>query len=171
MPDPNPSPSQVSDALWDRLEQVLQRFEEAWRTGRPPDLNDYLPVSPPERRRLLPELVHEDLEYRLRAGEAARVEPYLQRFPELAADRDAVLSLIAWEYQVRRRREPGLSAEEYLRRFPAHQAELRARLSGAPRARRSAPRLRRPPPRSARSPPWSRRCAAVRSSGPGRPRN
>src|SRR5205814_1863284 len=35
------------------------------------------------------------------------------------------------EWELRRQREPGLGAEEYLRRFPQHQDVLAARLGGA----------------------------------------
>src|SRR5262249_23561520 len=65
-----------------------------------------------------------DLELRLKAGEAARVEEYLARYPELAGDRAATLGLIAAEHELRRRREPGLALEEYLRRFPPYRADL-----------------------------------------------
>jgi WD40 repeat protein/tetratricopeptide (TPR) repeat protein len=107
------------------LEPVLERFEDAWRRGERPELEKYLTGDPEERGRLLVELVHEDLEYRLKAGEAARVEHYLRRYPNLADDSAAVLSLVAVEYEQRRRCEPGLAPDEFLRRFPRHAAELR----------------------------------------------
>jgi hypothetical protein len=40
---------------------------------------------------VLLELVHIELELRLKAGEAARVEAYLARCPELAGDRAVTL--------------------------------------------------------------------------------
>jgi hypothetical protein len=70
----------------ERLEAVLERFEDAWRSGGPPMLEDYLPASGVERRALLIELVHADLHYRLQGGEVARVEVYLERYPELRDD-------------------------------------------------------------------------------------
>jgi serine/threonine-protein kinase len=114
---------------WGRLEQILERFEDAWRRGRRPNLDEYLgAVAPDERRALLIELVQEDLEFRLKAGEPARVEDYLRRYPELAGNREAVLDLVAAEHEQRRRREPSLGPDEFLRRFPAYRQELLARL-------------------------------------------
>ncbi len=98
-------------------EEGLERFEEAWQDGRRPALEDFLP-SGSGRDATLRELVHVDLEYRLKTGEPARVEDYLGRFPELAGDRALVRALAADEYRLRRRREGLVSADEYRRRFP-----------------------------------------------------
>src|SRR5262245_15891226 len=93
------------------LEDVALRFENAWRQGPRPPIDDYLPADVPLRSRVLIELVHIDLELRLKAGEAARVEDYLARYQELAGDRAVFLELIAAEYDLRRRREPGVAAD------------------------------------------------------------
>ncbi|HZT79244.1 MAG TPA: hypothetical protein VFA26_03420, partial [Gemmataceae bacterium] len=90
------------------LEQVVERFEAAWSRGERPDLAACLPAGGPLRQAILVELACADLEYRLKAGEPARAEAYLTRFPELAADRPAVLGLASLEFAVRRRSEPGL---------------------------------------------------------------
>src|SRR5262249_32578913 len=83
-----------------------------------------LPAEPRLRVPLLVELVRTELELRLRAGEAGRVEEYLERYPELAGDGGAVLKLIAAEYEMRRRGETHLALGEYHRRFPHHFEEL-----------------------------------------------
>jgi predicted ATPase len=75
---------------------------------------------------VLIELVHIELELRLKAGEAARVEEYLARYPELTRDQDVLLELIVAEHNLRRRRESQLTLEEYLKRFPQYGAELPA---------------------------------------------
>src|SRR5437588_1256624 len=108
---------------WDEFEDVIRRFEVAWQGRAQPEILAYLPAGP-GRARLLTELVHVDLEYRLRAGEAARVEDYLARHPELADDRAALLDLIAAEHELRRPREPDLALGEFLGRFPEYRAEL-----------------------------------------------
>jgi predicted ATPase len=77
------------------------------------------------------ELVHVDLELRLKGGEPARVEEYLARYPSLAADRAAVVDLILTEHEVRRRREAGLSLDNYLARFPDYQVDIWERLAPA----------------------------------------
>src|SRR5947209_7407392 len=101
-----------SSAPRDRQEQVLERFEDAWRAGGRPRLKDYLDGGGAERRSLLVDLVHADLHYRIKRGEAARVENYLARHPELAEDPAAALDLIEAEYRLRVEMEPGLAAAE-----------------------------------------------------------
>jgi serine/threonine protein kinase len=129
---PSGSGSEIPSDVWGRLEPILERFGAAWQRGQRPTLDDYLAEAvPAERPSLLVELVHADLDYRLKAGEPARVEAYLQRYPELADDPAAVLALIAAEYELRRRAEPRVSPEEYRRRFPQYGQELLDRL-GAP---------------------------------------
>jgi predicted ATPase len=115
---------------WSQCERLIRSFEEACREGRARPLEDYLGGEGEVRLALLVELTHIDLEFRLQAGEAARVESYRDRFPELADDAHALRDLIAAEYALRCRHESGVGAEEYLARFPDHAAELRERLAG-----------------------------------------
>jgi len=117
---------------WAWLEQVVERFEEAWRRGERPAVEEYLPAGGGGSRELILELVHADLECRLKAGEAARVEAYLGRYAQLADDRAGVLRLIEAEYRLRRRREPGLGPDEYLRRFPHCARDLVKLLADTP---------------------------------------
>ncbi len=115
--------SLLPSAVRSQVEEIVERFEDAWQEAPRPDLVNYLPAGA-ARQAVLVELVHVDLECRLKAGDAARVEHYLQRFPELAADAAVVLDLVAAEYTFRRRREPGLKLDEFLRRFPSCAEEL-----------------------------------------------
>jgi hypothetical protein len=79
-----PSLPSLPTEAWDRLERILERFEDAWRRGERPAIEDFVGGSAGEERRaLLAELVHADLHYRWQAGEAAAVEAYLERYPEL----------------------------------------------------------------------------------------
>src|SRR5262245_18792549 len=103
-PEGPSAPPGAEQATAGDLEQAVSRFEAAWREGRPA-LEEYLPASGPGRLAALVELAHTDLEYRLRAGLPARVESYLERFPELTDNRAAVLGLIRTEYALRRRQE------------------------------------------------------------------
>jgi predicted ATPase len=107
------------------LEDVIRRFEIAWQGPARPDIDAFILADRSANARLLVELVHIDLEFRLRAGEATRVEHYLGRYPALASDRQTMLELIAAEYEFRRRAEPGLVLSEHLRRFPQYGGELR----------------------------------------------
>jgi tetratricopeptide (TPR) repeat protein len=110
------------------LDSLVARFEDAWRNDRPV-LDEFLPPGVCHIR-VLVELAHIDLEYRLKAGETARVEDYLQRYPQLVDEPTLVLELIKTEYRFRRRREPSLSTAEYVTRFPQYQDQLCAWLNG-----------------------------------------
>src|SRR5262249_43481918 len=107
---------------WD---EFLSRFEHTWRVGVPADFDAFVAVVPLSRRAvLLPELVFVDLEYRLKGGEAVRVEDYLKRHPDLEGNRDRVLELAAWEFELRRR-TGRVAIDEYLARFPWAGPEFR----------------------------------------------
>jgi tetratricopeptide (TPR) repeat protein/serine/threonine protein kinase len=112
------------------LEELLDRFEAAWQSGSPPHIEDFLAGSGPDHGAALWELVHTDLEFRLRAGQPARVEDYLQRFPELADAPENLIELLLAEYRHRCRRGDRPVPEELLRRFPRLAEELAPRLQG-----------------------------------------
>src|SRR5437660_53292 len=109
---------QLPSADWEELERLLKAFGAAWQRGDRPVLEEYLRRGPASNPLLLVELVHLDLEFRLKAGEPARVETYLERYPDLARVPGALPDLLAAEYDLRRRREPGLMPREYVSRFP-----------------------------------------------------
>ncbi len=108
-------------------EDVLSEFEECWFRGESPDIRDFLQVDAANRLSLLAELIHVDLEFRLKSGQQTRVEHYLGQFAELSNDRDAVIELIVSEFIVRQRHERDVDAAEYFRRFPEHGSVLRQR--------------------------------------------
>jgi WD40 repeat protein/serine/threonine protein kinase len=119
-------PQAAADSL--DVERAVDRFEDAWQRGERPDIDAHLPRDG-DRTAVLVELVHVDLERRLKAGEAVRVETYLRRYPELNAERVA-LDLVTAEYRLRSRRED-VTAAEYGQRFPAYRDQLTA-LFGQP---------------------------------------
>jgi predicted ATPase len=116
---------------WSACELLIKAFEEAWRRNEAPDIDKYLRADGPERRALLVELVHVDLEFRLKSGEAVQVENYLRSFPLLASCRETVLDLIAAEYELRNRNQGGVCLEEYSDRFPEYRDELQNCLASA----------------------------------------
>src|SRR5262249_34902660 len=65
---------------WAALKEAIQRFEHAWRQGPRPRIDDFLSAENLLRSFVLIELVHIDLELRLKAGETARVEEYLAHY-------------------------------------------------------------------------------------------
>jgi tetratricopeptide (TPR) repeat protein len=82
--DSTPSADSVVRAR--EVDALCDRFEAALCRGTAGDLADWLPPFEPLRGLALFELVRLELEHRQRAGEAARAEEYLARYPELAAD-------------------------------------------------------------------------------------
>src|SRR6516225_38260 len=118
---PRPQPADSPRTRdWLALKDAVKRFEDGWRQTARPVIDDFLPATSSLRCEVLIELVHIDLELRLKAGETARVEEYLARFPELAADRAVALALIAAEHELRRRYESRLTLDEYFQRFPEY---------------------------------------------------
>jgi serine/threonine protein kinase/formylglycine-generating enzyme required for sulfatase activity len=107
-----------ADAAWARREKWIQQFEDAWEQGRRPTIDEFLPHDPADRAEVLAELVHADLEIRLKSGESVQVEDYLERYPELEGNPEIVLNLIASEYDLRARRLPAPLPGDYVRRFP-----------------------------------------------------
>ncbi len=142
----SPAPS----SLWHQLDEVVTHFEDAWQKGPPPSIDAYLQEAAVDLPTLRAELAHVDLECRLKTGEVIRAESYLERYPELAADRKRAVNLITWEYELRRRREPGLTADEFLRRFPQYREDLAERFGGPHRpqtwaaSQLNCPHCRRP---------------------------
>jgi tetratricopeptide (TPR) repeat protein len=82
MPETNPLTPDLCSPAWQAWEPVRERFEDAWQRGRRPELDSVLPPAPQPWQVL--DLVLLDLEYRLKAGEAASPEDYVRRFPVLA---------------------------------------------------------------------------------------
>jgi hypothetical protein len=156
------APSPPTGSLPTALSAVVERFEDAWQQAPPePDLGAFLPTGE-MRTRALVELAHVDLEYRLKVGQPARVEDYLGRFSELAGDGTALSCLIEAEYRLRVRCEPGLSAAEYLARFPQCREAILARL---PPAAEQAATLNTSPPASPSSAPCCPRAPTSTRSG------
>ena len=83
-------------------EQEVTQFEKAWQQGDRPHIEDRVADQTDPSDPLLKELVRVELECRLKAGETARVEEYLARFPVLTEDDRFVLKMILDERRLRR---------------------------------------------------------------------
>ncbi|NLX56570.1 MAG: serine/threonine protein kinase [Planctomycetaceae bacterium] len=65
------------------IDQICDRFEDAWRNGRQPRLGDYLEaVEEPLKSHLFEELLLSDLTFRTRDETTVDAGDYLSRFPE-----------------------------------------------------------------------------------------
>ena len=136
------------------IDKICDQFEEAWGSGQRPRLADYLGRLPETaasitRRSLLVELVMIDLERRWQDDQSTSgredtapqgietatdqgrpppvsplIEEYLGRYPALGPMDRLPPDLAAYEYRVRHLWGDRPGHEDYLRRFPAMQAEL-----------------------------------------------
>jgi len=128
MAEPTPSFASLSPETLARHEEVIQRFEEAWARGESPAIESYLALEESAAQvRLLAELVHADLECRLKAGESAQVVEYLRRYPELKGNPNVALDLIEAEWKMRRRRGDQPRLADYCERYPDLADGLQAR--------------------------------------------
>jgi eukaryotic-like serine/threonine-protein kinase len=126
MPDQNRADHRAVE-----FERICRRFESAWQDQAAPLLEGFLPAeADPLRESVLRELVHLDLEFRLRARMDARVEDYIERYPQLTDSREWILELIEEEYALRQETDRSLSPTEYIDRFPPLARELQQRLPG-----------------------------------------
>jgi WD40 repeat protein/serine/threonine protein kinase len=126
------SRSDLGDGVSAFRAEIAYRFEDAHERGEQPDIDAYLPAAGPERRAVLLDLVHIDLERRLKAREAARVEEYLGRYADLADDPAALAELLRAEYEQRLRHDPGVKTADYLERFPLLAEQLGPLLASCP---------------------------------------
>lgn len=79
-----PVSSRCSDEAWLRREEVLLRFENEWRAGCNPRIEDFL--GEPGDAELLVELVYLDIEYRRKHSQPATYAEYQARFPQLPSE-------------------------------------------------------------------------------------
>jgi tetratricopeptide (TPR) repeat protein len=90
------------------LPNLIERFESAWKQGETPVLEAYLPSDPAQRHVALAALIRVDIQWRLKQGTSIRLDKYLQRFPELVDNPDAIAELLVLENRLLRRLEPGM---------------------------------------------------------------
>ncbi len=107
----------------DNLENTIDQFEEDWGQLTRPQVFEIFNRNRADFVTFL-ELVHTDFELRLKSGEAARVEEYLQHWPELNRVAD---ELVLLELGIRDRREPYLTIDEFIERFPEFEKSLMER--------------------------------------------
>jgi hypothetical protein len=112
---------------WERLQEMLDRFEKAWDnvgSGDAIDLKGYLPATEdPLRPVALQELIKAELEIRWRRGQTVRIESYLSDFPELQVV-GTLSPLIYEEYRVRQLHGDKPPVTAYQDRFPNDYEEL-----------------------------------------------
>jgi tetratricopeptide (TPR) repeat protein/predicted Ser/Thr protein kinase len=105
--DPSLPPSLV-----ERIDEICDGFEAAWKAGQPPRIEDYLTNLPDaEMTVLLRQLLLLDVDYRGQQDEFPRPEDYLERFPGCA---DIVESVFDETLPVKKERSGARSATTVL---------------------------------------------------------
>jgi serine/threonine-protein kinase len=116
------------------VDQICDRFEDAWRAGQRPRVEEFLrDVAEPERSALRHELllvlVHYlriEQRHRWQQGERVSVREYLREAPELHEEPELVFELICDEVLLRQERnDTSARPEDYLDLLPCHEAQLR----------------------------------------------
>ena len=120
------------------FDDMLDRFEQEWRSGAVPSIEQFLgALAVSTRRKLVVELVKIDLGHRWRnarpgapqAWDRPRLEDYSQRHSDLGPPERLPVDLIGEEYWVRQRWGDRPAHAEYLQRFPQTVTQLRDVLS------------------------------------------
>lgn len=120
--DINASADQSRESLSDavaRVEEAIAKLEAAWQDAEEPELAPLLP--PPSDswfRGMLLELIKVDLEMRWQAKRKKPLEDYLEEWPILASDSEAVADLLESECVTRAVWDTLPDADEVQRRFP-----------------------------------------------------
>jgi eukaryotic-like serine/threonine-protein kinase len=102
-------PAAESDATW--IDRICDAFEQAWREGKEPRIEDFLgDAGEPLRTRLFEELLLSDLECHARSGRTISVNDYVSRFPDRTVRIRAVIT--DNQFDIARRFRRGDSAFE-----------------------------------------------------------
>jgi hypothetical protein len=110
------------------MEHLIRRFEQAHQQGQRPQIDSYLQSSEAdEPTLLLIELIHTELELRIKSGEKVSVDEYFERYPSLRQNLPVMLSLIRTEVRFRRRHGATADPAAYCERFPELADRLRTR--------------------------------------------
>lgn len=75
------------DSTFDQqIDEICDRFEEAWKSDAPPQLEDYLSQTPDDSAsdRLFEELLRVEIEFLNQKHESPQLDDYVSRFPEHA---------------------------------------------------------------------------------------
>src|SRR5262249_20373237 len=75
----------LSPSLLRQIDEVCDRFEDAWQAGEQPAIEEYVGGSrEPSHSLLLREMLGLELQYRCQKGEVLDAEDYVARFPAYA---------------------------------------------------------------------------------------
>ena len=99
--EPCPTP-ELDSLAWEGIQDVVRSFRQALRHGEHPAIEAYTPEDGDHREEVLVELIHEEMEFRIKAGVPADLASYLGRFPEIADDLRTLAALVVAEAELKR---------------------------------------------------------------------
>ncbi len=91
---PNPDDQTLAFSEQEKIDQIADQFEDAIRSGRKPEIEDYLSDFTGDRLQLLRELLAIEIELRQAAGIPVCEDDYLNRFPDGHAGHAVVASVL-----------------------------------------------------------------------------
>src|SRR5262245_54603819 len=92
MKDNGPNGDSIGLTILKQVDEVCERFEQAWQSGSVPQIEQFLVAANEEvRRPLFEQLLRLEHEYRCKAGESPARAEYVQRFPAYA---DAISAML-----------------------------------------------------------------------------
>lgn len=112
------SDSNLSPESWPGLDEVVERFEDAWQAAVGPSLSDHLPATDhPEFEAIAIELLCVDYERRVKSGVTKSIEAYRQEFPQLF-QHQAILEGVAFEaYRLQAGEDTGVVPATFARKY------------------------------------------------------
>jgi eukaryotic-like serine/threonine-protein kinase len=103
---PESTSTRAPDSVaWEAMQETVRSFRRALSRGERPAIEAHLPRAAAERRMVLRELIHEELDVRIKAGDWPGLGTYLERFPEVADDAGFLADLAGAEAALGRRRD------------------------------------------------------------------
>ena len=115
----------MNDAQTIEYENIRYRFEKSFRKRDAPQIEEFLCGEGPDRLHLLLDLVHSELELRLRAGQTAELTEYLRRFPELDRFPNELVAILETEILFHKQSETMPSLSVYEERYPQLSQKVR----------------------------------------------
>ncbi|MGP0068142.1 MAG: protein kinase domain-containing protein [Isosphaeraceae bacterium] len=93
----------LESSVWEEIQVVVRAFRQALRQGEHPAIEEHAHEGSPHRTFVLTELIHEEMEFLIKADESPDLAGYLARFSEIADNPLALRELVVAESVLRRR--------------------------------------------------------------------
>ena len=75
MPSEERTARELDSIDWEGVQEIVRAFRHAFDRGERPALEAFLPEAAAKRRAALIELIHEEMEFRIKAGESFSLGP------------------------------------------------------------------------------------------------